>query len=412
MCHMNKLYYNQLSIASALIAFFVSLNLKLSKPNTKMLAYSIISLIDSESVVTADLANSINSPDFSSNSESIQKRFWRFFNNKHVNIYDSYDSIINYCLSNVKNVRHNELIVSMDHMFIKNNFIVFMLSLKIDKQSIPLYFSLERTSSNCHSTIQKNARKKLFSQDFIFNAIDYVIELLKPLHSKIIFLGDRWFFNLQLLKHIQDNNCFYCIRAKVNSCVNVLVYDKKEKHLIYRKLSYFKPYACKSSFYENLIFGETIELKANLAIAPALKTNDSDSDIIDDDNDTWFIVTNLKPKLAIRKYKMRYGAIEFLFKAQKSNGFYLEKSKTKNLHAMETLYGVVCISQLWLSILGLDYIKNYNHVKNKINIRFNKKVNGKTIRILSTFKLGLTLFKRVYNRHIDFILKTNFRLYL
>ena len=79
---------------------------------------------------------------------------------------------------------------------------------------------------------------------------------------------------------------------------------------------------------------------------------------------------------------------------------------------METLYGVVCIAHLWLSILGLDYIKNYNHIKNKINIRFNKKVNGKTIRILSTFKLGLTLFKRVYNHHIDFILKTNFRLYL
>ena len=79
---------------------------------------------------------------------------------------------------------------------------------------------------------------------------------------------------------------------------------------------------------------------------------------------------------------------------------------------MKTLYGVVCIAHLWLSILGLDYIKNYNHVKNKINIRFNKKVNGKTIRILSTFKLGLTLFKRVYNHSIDFILKNNFRLYL
>lgn len=411
MCHMNKLYYNQNFIASKLITFFSIISLNLSKPNLKMLAFSIISLINSESVVTADLANSINSNQFSSNSDSIQKRFWRFFNNKNINIYDTYNSIINYIISNINNVRHNELIVSMDHMFIKDNFVILMFSLKIDNQGIPLWFSLERTSSNCHSNIQKNSRKKLFSQDFIFNAIDSVINLLKPLNSKIIFLADRWFFNLQLLKHIEDNNCFFAFRAKVNSCVKVLVYDKKEKHYIYRKLSYFKPYAFKSAFFESLSFGD-MGFIANLAIAPASKTKDSDSNIIDDDNDTWFIITNLKPKLAIRKYKMRYASIEFLFKAQKSNGFFLEKTKTKNLHAMETLYGVVCIAHLWLSILGLDYIKNYNHIKNKINIRFNKKVNGKTIRILSTFKLGLTLFKRVYNHHIDFILKTNFRLYL
>ena len=66
---MNKLYYNQNFIASKLITFF-----------------SIISLIDSESVVTADLANSFNSALSSNNTSSIQKRFWRFFNNKNVNI--------------------------------------------------------------------------------------------------------------------------------------------------------------------------------------------------------------------------------------------------------------------------------------------------------------------------------------
>lgn len=145
MCHMNKLYYNQNFIASKLITFFSIISLKLSKPNLKMLAFSIISLIHSESVVTADLANSFNSALSSNNTSSIQKRFWRFFNNKNVNIYDTYNSI-----------------VSMDHMFIKDNFVVLMFSLKIDSQSIPLWFSLERTSSNPHSNIQKNSRKKLF----------------------------------------------------------------------------------------------------------------------------------------------------------------------------------------------------------------------------------------------------------
>ena len=63
----------------------------------------------------------------------------------------------------------------MDHMFIKDNFVVLMFSLKIDSQSIPLWFSLERNSSNPQSNIQKNSRKKLFYQYFIFNSIDSVI---------------------------------------------------------------------------------------------------------------------------------------------------------------------------------------------------------------------------------------------
>jgi len=64
-----------------------------------------------------------------------------------------------------------------------------MITMRIGTSSIPLWFSLERTSSNYHSTIQKNSRKKLFSQDFIFHAIDEVLKLLKPLNSKIIFFG-------------------------------------------------------------------------------------------------------------------------------------------------------------------------------------------------------------------------------
>ncbi len=89
---------------------------------------------------------------------------------------------------------------------------------------------------------------------------------------------------------------------------------------------------------------------------------------------------------------------------------------------METLYGIACMASVWLSILGLDYIKNYNHKKHIINIPFNKKVRKKkansnevtlqTIRILSTFKLGLSLFKKVYFSSINYTIKCNFKLYL
>lgn len=402
MCHMNLVYNNQDDIASVLFTFFKNINVPLSLPNLKMLSFSIISMVNSESVVTSDLAKSIDSSLFSFNINSIEKRFWRFFNNKNVNIYDVYSSLIKFVISNISNVRHGELIVTLNHMFTKNNFVTLMFTLRIDNQGIPIWFSTEKTSSNSHSDIGKHSRKKLFNEDFIKNAIDDVVSLLKPLNSKIIFLADRWFFNLSLLKYIDSKNCFYAFRAKANSSVKFLHFDKHEGHYIYKHLSDLKPYVFKTSFYENLELGD-LKLKCNLSIAPSSKSTD----------ESWYIVTNMDPHFAIRKYKKRFGSIEMLFKSQKTSGFYLESTKTKNLHAFENLYGITCIAHLWLSILGLDYIKNYIHKKHILNIKYNKKTkSGNIIRILSTFKIGLTLFKRVYKSSINYIIKCNFKLYL
>jgi len=101
-----------------------------------------------------------------------------------------------------------------------------------------------------------------------------------------------------------------------------------------------------------------------------------------------------------------------LFKSQKTNGFNLEKTHTRNILAFENLYALVCIANVWLTILGVDYIKNYNHYKKKVNIRYTRKYNGKFERIISDFNLGLTLFRRLYNSTINFIIKCNMKLYL
>lgn len=97
-----------------------------------------------------------------------------------------------------------------------------------------------------------------------------------------------------------------------------------------------------------------------------LKCNISISRTIKNEEEPWYIVSNIEPNQAINEYKHRFGSIEMFFKSQKTNGFYLESTKTKNLHAFETLYGIACIASLWLNIIAVDYIKNHNHVKNRI----------------------------------------------
>lgn len=222
----------------------------------------------------------------------------------------------------------------------------------------------------------------------------------------IIFLADRWFFNLDLLKYIESKNCYYCVRAKANSSVKFLYYDKKEGHKIYKHINELPTRTYNFMYYENLELGK-LKFKCNLVISAKVDKDENDGD------DHWYIVTNLESHSAIRMYSKRFGAIEMFFKSQKTNGFYLEATKTRNLHAFETLYGIICIAALWINIIGVDYIKNYNHLKKHLNIRFNKKTStGKLVRILSTFKLGLSIIKKVYNSNINITLKTNFKLYL
>lgn len=398
---MSKIYNNFYNISSALFNFFNSSLINLSKPLKYNISHLILAMINSHSVVTSNLANSLSNV-WSLNDESNQKRIWRTLNNSHLDIYSLYHNVISSVISNISNVRHNILTVTLDHMFTKNNFVTLMFTLKIDNQGIPLVFRTERTLSNCHSEILKHSRKKLFSESFIKSLIDEVIDLLSPLNVPILFLADRWFFNLSILKHIQNKGALFGFRAKANSSVRFLFYDKHEKHFIYKHLSDLHQYVYRASYYQNIELGD-MKLKCNLSISRLSVSN----------GEPWFIVSNLPPKIAISKYSHRFGSIEMFFKAQKTDGFYLEDTKTKNSLAFENLYGILCLAQLWLAIIGIDYIKNYCHYKKTINIRFNKKTkSGHRIRILSTFKLALRLFHAVFNSSINFRLKTNFKLYL
>lgn len=167
-----------------------------------------------------------------------------------------FDSVIHDVVSNISNVRHDKLIVTIDHMFTKNNFVILMCTPRIDNQSISLLFYTDKTKSNCHCEIETNSRKKLFSEKFIMNFIDQVINLLSPLNTKIIFLIDRWFFNLKLLNHIQSKGHLFCFRAKTNSSVKVLAFDKKEGHKVYKLIYDFKSNKYHSVYFENLSFDD------------------------------------------------------------------------------------------------------------------------------------------------------------
>ena len=142
--------------------------------------------------------------------------------------------------------------------------------------------------------------------------------------------------NPAIFKYIDSLGDKFCIRTKTNVSVST---DGNE----FRFLTDIKPRTNSSKLLKNILFTQSQKMNVNLAISPSKNTDDS-----------WYIVTNLDPSFAIKYYHKRFGAIEFLFKSQKSNGFNLEDTTVSNITAFRNMFGATCVAITWMIILGAD----------------------------------------------------------
>ena len=122
------------------------------------------------------------------------------------------------------------------------------------------------------------------------------------------------------------------------------------------------------------------------------------------------MVTNDDTSRATKNYSYRFGSIECVFKSQKSNGFRLESTNTQKIEHFVSLFTIVCVALVWLTIIGVDYSKNKHNYHIKIRDT-RKHLNKFSTRLYSYFNLGLTIFNRCYYNFVDFVLKFNFILY-
>ena len=162
-----------------------------------------------------------------------------------------------------------------------------------------------------------------------------------------------------------------------------------------------KPIVQHSKVFNDVLFTRKL-FKTNIVVSASNNTDDP-----------WYLVTNYDTKLAIKSYSYRFGSIECIFKSQKSNGFRLESTNTQKIEHFISLFTVMCIALVWLTILGVDYSKNKNSYSKHLKIRDTRGHMGNKVnsRYLSYFNLGLTIFNRCYYNSLNFTLKFDFVLY-
>ncbi len=384
---MNLIYNTQEEIASNIKQKLKEIIPDIRKTVLNILPYILIGMIDSESVVASDISKSLKGSFSLVQHESVVKKIRRFFKNKLFNPYEFYDKIIRFVISNYKKKHDDKRVhIVFDHMFSKDNYTVFMITMRVGKQGIPIWF-------RC---FKGNDSSEAFEEELLKEGISYVSSLFDDNYD-LIFLADRWFNSTSLMDHIDSLGHTFCIRIKRN--VKLFVYDKKEKHEIWKWFDDLFAYKNHANYLFNVPITERKYI-VNIAISKS-----------DGVKESWLIVTNASPKRAIKDYGYRFGAIETVFKNQKSNGFYLENTVNASLKYFETEYMMSCLGVLFLTILGADYSKN-KHSYKMVNIVTHTKDNrGVLKRVVSLFNTGLTLFKKAFNSSIYIRIPFRFILY-
>ena len=201
---MNKVYNTQEEIASEMKDFLLKSNPNIRKTQLKIIPFISLGMILSESSVASDIAKTLKDEFSLVQHESVIRRIKRLFKNKLFDPYKFYDDVIRYVISNYKPKHDDKRIhIVFDHMFSHDNYTVFMITMRVGKQGIPLWF-------RC---FKDNDDSDAFAEELLKEGISYVSSLFDSSY-KLIFLADRWFNSTSLMQHIDSLGHTYCIRLK------------------------------------------------------------------------------------------------------------------------------------------------------------------------------------------------------
>lgn len=386
---MNKLYNTQNEITTCISSFLLKSMPNIRKSQLNIIPSIIFGMIYSNSCVASSIASSLKDEFSNVQLDSVSRRVRRLFNNKLFDPYHFYNCCIKTILATYKKKHSDKRVhICFDHMYSHENYTVFMISMRIGKQGIPLYFECFKGINSPYA----------FFDSTIIKGIIAVSNLFSNSGLELIFLADRWFNSSKVLNTINDLGHTYCIRLKSN--LKVLSFDSKENRYIRKNISDLFAYQFHSNFFHNVYLFDDKSLITNISISKKEGVAEP-----------WIIATNGDVKRAIKDYSYRFGGIESIFKNQKSNGFNLEKINNASLKAFSSLFSLVCFSLTWLVMIGADYSKNSKCYKNCKIENIKRYRNGTRRRIMSLFKIGMTLFKRAVNSTVYIRIPKNFILY-
>ncbi len=221
-------------------------------------------MISSLSVVTLNIARDLKDDFANVQLDSITRRIRRLLNNKRFNGPLFYKQTIQAVIDKYYVKHSNKKIhLIIDHMYSKENYTVFLVSMRIGKQGIPIYFECFKGNNN----------PTAFYDSTIIKAIDKTYQLFKDKDCNIVFLADRWFNSKNILSHIKEIGCSYAFRFKGN--IKISVYDNKRKRYVEKHTCDLKSSIYHSYYYHDVYMYDDLSFQSNIAISRKCMTDEA-----------------------------------------------------------------------------------------------------------------------------------------
>lgn len=223
-------------------------------------------------------------------------------------------------------IPYNKFVLSMDRTnwkFGKLHINLLVLGVWYEGVTIPLFWVNIGKAGNSKTPLRITGMKKLLENI--------------PLDRIEIFLADREFIGGEWFDFLSKSEIPFAIRIKNNHQVQIKI---KKYYQIVEVKNIFSDLK-KTKYIENcILFG----CKLNLAGCYS-----STGELV-------AIATNINPKKALEKYRLRW-SIECFFSCLKKRGFNFEDTHITNISGIEALVFILTIATLWSIKLGVQSVK-------------------------------------------------------
>ena len=279
-------------------------------------------------------------------AESKVRQFSRWLHNPKIKAAAIYRPLIRTAL---KEYAGEKVVLALDTSQLWECFVIVRISLVYRGRAIPIVWQVIASGS---ATVSYEAYEALLER-----AAD-----LLPESARVLFLADRGFVHLSLLRKLSQLQWYFRLRVKQSS----LVYRSNGRKT---KISRLMPPKGEARFVHNTWLMEVGFGPVHLALAH-VQTKDG--------YQQWAIVSDEKTSLnTFDEYGLRFD-VEENFLDDKSNGFQLESSLIRDAQALSRLCLVLAIGTLYLTATG-TYVVAFG---------LRRWVDSHWKRGLSYFKLG------------------------
>ena len=254
-------------------------------------------------------------------AQSRERRMKRWLYNKRIEALALYTPLIQTAL---QDWGEQKVYVALDTSMLWNTYCLIRLSVVYRGRAVPLVWQVIKHSSSTVGLAQ-------------YQPLLQSAQRLLPPQAEVVFLADRGFVDTALMAYLNETlHWHFCIRFKQG----IQLYWQGR-----RKWRELRPQAAHghARFYHNVWVNNELYGPVHIAFA-RLKGS----------RETWFIVSD-QPTGAqtFEQYGLRFD-IEENFLDDKSNGFQLEASQSRDAKALTRLCLVVAVATLLLVSQGTD----------------------------------------------------------